>query len=173
MRALLSVFAGRGTVGGWGLFPERGCFEGKRGLLYKALFFSCLYAPNGRCLIALKPLSTHGYGWINASSRWYVLGSLLLVVLAKIEKKIECLCVAPVGQCFYFGWKFNLFRLVHHRKQSDVILRCISVLCVVRYLPRSLTWVTRHFMWPLSLWMKTAPSPVPGPLTKGGQTAVA
>lgn len=62
MRALLRVFTDRGTADRQGMFPEMCCLEGKRGLLCKALFFSCFYAPNGRCLITLKPLSKHGCG---------------------------------------------------------------------------------------------------------------
>lgn len=81
----------------------------------------------------------------------------------RTKKQTEHLCVSPVSILEKIWFSYS------QKKYKKIRL----VLCVVEYLSRSLTWVTRHFMWPLSLWMKTTPSPVCGPLTKGGQTAVA
>lgn len=106
--------------------------------------------------------SQHTWVWMNNCMRSLIFlgGSALAVVPHPNRIKTECFCEcrqrcrASVGVEVQFvefspsvenspKWSWGVFLL----------------LCEVGYLPRSVTWVTRHFMWPLSLWMKTTPSP--------------
>ena len=106
--------------------------------------------------------SQHTWVWMNNCMRSLIfLGGSALAVVPHLNRiKTECFCEcrqrcrASVGVEVQFvefspsvenspKWSWGVFLL----------------LCEVGYLPRSVTWVTRHFMWPLSLWMKTTPSP--------------
>lgn len=74
-------------------------------------------APNGRCLITLKPLSTHGYGWITACSHRYFWVALLSPsFLTWIELRLNVFACGASGAVLLLGRKPNLGNLAPLQK---------------------------------------------------------
>lgn len=155
-----------------GLSPKRDSWR-EKGLLYKALIFSCFYVPKAGVSLHWN-LSAH----MDMNEYLHVVidtfSQLALGHAHKNRKKTKCLCVAPVVQCFYLGGNTisSIEAIIENNQKLfwDIFYSCVRLGICLGLWHESLS---THFTWPLSLWIKTTPSPAPGPLTKGGQTAVA